>query len=119
LIEAAVKLRRRSWQGRVGALEAEGGGRFGTAVVAPGEGAAQGELPGALPQGIEEGLAADQRRVLVGLALKEGPAAVLAERLRPPRGALYKTLHDARRKLRKHLEDSGLALAVWLGEEER
>jgi hypothetical protein len=26
------------------------------------------------------------------------------------RGALYKTLHDARRKLRKHLEDCGLEL---------
>jgi RNA polymerase sigma-70 factor (ECF subfamily) len=28
---------------------------------------------------------------------------VLAERLNTTRGALYKTLHDARRKLREHL----------------
>jgi RNA polymerase sigma-70 factor, ECF subfamily len=30
---------------------------------------------------------------------------VLAERLGTTRGALYKTLHDARRKLRSHLEE--------------
>jgi RNA polymerase sigma-70 factor (ECF subfamily) len=46
------------------------------------------------------------------------PIDVLAERLNTSRGALYKTLHDARRKLRKHLEDAGLALDAWLGEEE-
>jgi RNA polymerase sigma-70 factor (ECF subfamily) len=34
---------------------------------------------------------------------------VLAERLSTTRGALYKTLHDARAKLRKHLEESGLS----------
>jgi hypothetical protein len=30
-----------------------------------------------------------------------------------------KTLHDARRKLREHLEAAGLPLDAWLGEEER
>jgi RNA polymerase sigma-70 factor, ECF subfamily len=39
--------------------------------------------------------------------------------LNTTRGALYKTLHDARRKLRKHLQDSGAGLETWLGEEER
>ena len=32
------------------------------------------------------------------------------------RGALYKTLHDARRKLRKHLDECGLSLESWLEE---
>jgi RNA polymerase sigma-70 factor, ECF subfamily len=31
------------------------------------------------------------------------PLDALAERLNTTRGALYKTLHDARRKLRSHL----------------
>ena len=31
---------------------------------------------------------------------------VLAERLSTTRGALYKTLHDARAKLRSHLEET-------------
>jgi len=34
---------------------------------------------------------------------------VLAERLGTTRGALYKTLHDARRKLRAFLNESGLS----------
>jgi RNA polymerase sigma-70 factor, ECF subfamily len=38
------------------------------------------------------------------------PIDVLAERLSSTRGALYKTLHDARRKLRKHLQECGLSL---------
>jgi RNA polymerase sigma-70 factor (ECF subfamily) len=38
------------------------------------------------------------------------PIDVLAERLDTTRGALYKTLHDARRKLRGHLEEQGLSI---------
>jgi RNA polymerase sigma-70 factor, ECF subfamily len=51
-----------------------------------------------------------QRRVLVAIALNGVPIDVLAERLETTRGALYKTVHDARRKLRDHLEERGLAL---------
>ena len=47
-----------------------------------------------------------QRRVLVALALNGVPIDVLAERLGTTRGALYKTLHDARRKLRRHLDEA-------------
>jgi RNA polymerase sigma-70 factor (ECF subfamily) len=36
------------------------------------------------------------------------PIDVLAERLNTTRGALYKTLHDARRKLRGRLAARGL-----------
>ena len=48
--------------------------------------------------------------MLVALALNGVPIDVLAERLNTTRGALYKTLHDARRKLRRHLDERGLAL---------
>jgi RNA polymerase sigma-70 factor (ECF subfamily) len=44
------------------------------------------------------------------------PIDVLAERLNTNRGALYKTLHDARRNLRQHLHERGLALDNWLEE---
>jgi RNA polymerase sigma-70 factor, ECF subfamily len=57
--------------------------------------------------------------VLVAVALNGVPIDVLAERLNTSRGAIYKTLHDARRKLRKQLGASGLAPDVWLAEEER
>jgi RNA polymerase sigma-70 factor, ECF subfamily len=42
----------------------------------------------------------EQREVLSALVLADVPIDVLAERLGTTRGALYKTLHDARRKLR-------------------
>jgi len=38
------------------------------------------------------------------------PIDVLADRLGTTRGALYKTLHDARRKLRARLSKDGLGL---------
>jgi RNA polymerase sigma-70 factor (ECF subfamily) len=45
--------------------------------------------------------------VFVALALSQVPIDVLAERLGTTRGALYKTLHDARRKLRGELAAAG------------
>jgi hypothetical protein len=36
------------------------------------------------------------------------PIDVLAERLNTTRGALYKTVHDARKRLRAHLAGAGL-----------
>jgi RNA polymerase sigma-70 factor (ECF subfamily) len=42
------------------------------------------------------------------VTLNEVPIDVLAERLGTTRGALYKTLHDARRHLRGHLAAQGL-----------
>ena len=44
-----------------------------------------------------------QREVLVSLAIKKTSAKALAARLDSTPGALYKTLHDARRKLRAGL----------------
>jgi RNA polymerase sigma-70 factor (ECF subfamily) len=110
LLEAAVKLRRRAWQGREVPLEPETWGLFSSSVVEPDESAEQSELLETLQRAIEEVLTPHQRRVLVGLALNGVPIDVLAERLSTTRGALYKTLHDARRKLRAHLEELGLSL---------
>jgi RNA polymerase sigma-70 factor, ECF subfamily len=110
LLEAAVKLRRRSWQGREVPLEPETWGLFSSAGTGPDESAEQSELLQTLQQAIAEVLTPHQRRVLVALALNGVPIDVLAERLSSTRGALYKTLHDARRKLRGHLEELGLSL---------
>jgi RNA polymerase sigma-70 factor (ECF subfamily) len=119
LLEAAVKLRRRAWQGREVPLEPESWSLFASAELEPGQRAEQSELVATIQHAIAEVLTAHQRRVLVALALNGVPIDVLAERLNTNRGALYKTLHDARRKLRNHLERSGFALETWLGEEER
>jgi RNA polymerase sigma-70 factor (ECF subfamily) len=114
LLEAAVKLRKRAWQGRELPLEPEIWGLFSSEGLGPDEQAEQGELLQMLRQAIEEVLTQHQRRVLVALALSGVPIDVLAERLGTTRGALYKTLHDARRKLRRHLTDSGFE--AWVEE---
>jgi RNA polymerase sigma-70 factor (ECF subfamily) len=76
----------------------------------PGEEVEQSELLEAIRAGIDEALTPRQRSVLVALALNEVPIDVLAERLETTRGALYKSLHDARRKLRRYLAESGHAV---------
>jgi RNA polymerase sigma-70 factor, ECF subfamily len=110
LLEAAVKLRKRAWQGREVPIEPEAwdllSGDAGTPAVA----AEQHELVRAVRSAIETELTPHQRRVLVALALNGVPIDVLADRLGTSRGALYKTLHDARRKLRAHLDQQGFDL---------
>lgn len=107
LLEAGVKLRRRAWQSREVVLEPEGWEGFAERRGSAQEGLEQAELFGALREAISAELTAHQRQVFVALALNEVPIDVLAERLDTSRGALYKTLHDARRKLRSRLEAGG------------
>lgn len=105
LLEAAVKVRKRAWQGREVPLDAETWDIIPSGSLEPSEQAEQSELLQRVHHAIETELTAHQRRVLVALALNEVPIDVLADRLGTTRGALYKTLHDARRKLRAALEE--------------
>ena len=105
LLEAAVKIRKRAWQGREVPLESETWETFASRAPEPAEEAEQSDLLRQVQRAIETELTPHQRRVLVALALNEVPIDVLAERLKTTRGALYKTLHDARRKLRSALEE--------------
>jgi RNA polymerase sigma-70 factor (ECF subfamily) len=110
LLEAAVRLRKRAWQGRELPLEPESWSVFADTGREPGDEVEQRELLQAVQNAIAVVLTAHQRRVLVALAVNGVPIDVLADRLDTTRGALYKTLHDARRKLRRHLEECGLPL---------
>ena len=107
--EAGVKARRRSWQDREVTLEAEAWSLLPESGSGPAAAVEERELLRALENGIRTALTAHQRNVLVALAITGVPIDVLAERLGTTRGALYKTLHDARRKLRGHLTNQGLA----------
>src|SRR6185295_4970799 len=110
LLEAAVKLRRRAWQGRELPLEPEGWTLVPSRAPGPAETAEQSELLAEIQEGIANVLTPRQRTVLVALALNGVPIDVLAERFGTTRGALYKTVHDARQKLRAHLTKKGFDL---------
>jgi RNA polymerase sigma-70 factor (ECF subfamily) len=112
LLEAGVKLRRRAWQNREVVLA----GESWPAIVDPRSGVHEAlertELLDGLKAAMAEALTPHQREVFVALALSGVPIDVLAERLGTTRGALYKTLHDARRKLRRELAAAGLVEAA-------
>jgi RNA polymerase sigma-70 factor (ECF subfamily) len=104
LLEAAVKVRRRAWHGHEVPLEADGWARLADRRSSPAADAESAELIAAVCDGIAAALTPHQRTVLAALTLNDVPIDVLAERLGTTRGALYKTLHDARRKLRARLD---------------
>ncbi len=110
LFEAGVKVRRRAWQGRELPLEPQRWTLFPAGGSSPEHDAEAKELLGALHEAIESELSPHQREVLVAVTLNEVPIDVLAERLNSTRGALYKTIHDARGKLRAALAGRGLGL---------
>jgi RNA polymerase sigma-70 factor, ECF subfamily len=111
LYEAAAKIRKRSWQGREIPLTPEAW----PLIADDQQRTAQQSIETtdrltALHDAIENQLSPHQREVVVALALNEVPIDVLAERLNTTRGALYKTLHDGRQKLRSALTARGLGL---------
>jgi RNA polymerase sigma-70 factor (ECF subfamily) len=107
LYEAAAKVRKRGWQGREIPLSAEEWPLVTDHRARPETDVEMTELLAALQHEIESALSPHQREVLIALALNGVPIDVLAERLNTTRGALYKTLHDARRKLRRALAARG------------
>jgi RNA polymerase sigma-70 factor (ECF subfamily) len=103
LLEAGVKVRRRAWQGREVQLEPEHWELIPRGGATPQEDLETAELLAHLRDAIERDLSPHQRQVLLAVTLQDVPIDVLAERLDTTRGALYKTIHDARRKLRAAL----------------
>jgi RNA polymerase sigma-70 factor, ECF subfamily len=51
-----------------------------------------------------------QYQALVAVALDNVPMDIVAEQMGTNRNALYKLIHDARRKLKVHLENEGLSI---------
>jgi len=109
LFEAGVKLRRRAWQGREVQLEPATWALIARVGPTPQQDVETTELLAGLQAAIAEGLSPHQREVLVAVTLDGVPIDVLAERLNTTRGALYKTIHDARHKLRGALAARGLS----------
>ena len=103
LLEAAVKVRRRAWRGREVTLDSEGWERFSAPEVDP----EHAQLFECVREGIRTALTPHQREVLVAAVLEGVPIDVLAERLDSNRNAVYKTIHDARTRLRAYVADAG------------
>jgi RNA polymerase sigma-70 factor (ECF subfamily) len=118
LLEAAVRIRRRAWQGRELPVEAAHWSILSDQSDSPAQAAEENELLGSIGDAIKTELSTHQREVLVAVALNGVPIDVLAERLNTTRGALYKTIHDARQKLRTHLAEAGLRFETELEDQE-
>ena len=113
VIEAAVKIRRRAWQGREAPVEPEGWALITDCASTPEQDAETNEILAAVREAIKEDLSPHQREILVAVTLNGVPIDVMAERLDTTRGALYKTIHDARRKLRAALAARGLEVSAY------
>jgi RNA polymerase sigma-70 factor, ECF subfamily len=105
VLQAAVELRRHAWSSREVPLDTAP--PLVESRPSPDQYAEGADFAAAVRDAIEHVLTPHQRRIALALIVDEVPIDVLAERLGTNRNALYKTLHDARGRLRAHLTDQG------------
>jgi RNA polymerase sigma-70 factor (ECF subfamily) len=105
ILQTAVEARRAVWRPREVDLDFVPEPASG--AIAPEEHVLVSALAEAIERCIVQALTAHQRRVLVALVIDGVPIDVLADRLVTTRNALYKTLHDARKRLRHSLTAQG------------
>ena len=115
LLEAGARVRRRAWQGREVPIEPDVWSLIADDAPTPERDLETKELFVAVNEAIRSDLTPRERAVLVAVTLNDVPIDVLAERLQTTRGALYKTIHDARRKLRAALAGNGFSLGEYMG----
>jgi RNA polymerase sigma-70 factor, ECF subfamily len=105
VLQAASDVRSRAWRSRD--VHLDGLEPVADGDAAPAEYAEAADLASVVRAAIDTELSPHQRRILVALVVDDVPIDVLAERLGATRNALYKTLHDARKRLRAHLRETG------------
>ncbi len=108
IFEVSAKIGRHFWRHPAVRLDAEDWdrlpGRFG---FDPAQEAEWRDLLAALHRAVDEELTARQRRVFVAIVLNNVPLDTLVIEMAANRNAIYKTLFDARRKLRAALAANG------------
>jgi RNA polymerase sigma-70 factor (ECF subfamily) len=105
ILHAGVEVRRTAWNGRevdLGSVHEPS-----STDPAPETYVEVQDLSEAVRRAMDQVLTAHQRRVAMAVLVDEVPLDVLAERLGTTRNSLYKTLHDARKRLRALLTDEG------------
>jgi len=105
IFEISTRLRRHAWRGQRVAFDEAAWDRLPAADHSAG--AEQQVVLRLVREAMDSSLSERQRLVFSAAVLQEVPIDVLAERLSSTRGAIYKMLHDARAKLRAHVEDNG------------
>jgi RNA polymerase sigma-70 factor (ECF subfamily) len=75
--------------------------------IVPDRSAMQGEISEIIREVIERNLTDKQRQVLMLMVFQEMPMDEVVQRLDTNRNAIYKLLHDARRKLKSGLQARG------------
>jgi RNA polymerase sigma-70 factor, ECF subfamily len=108
IVEAGVKVRKHAWRGREILLPETSWPTVADDAPTPHQFAEARDLLAALREEIDRQLTTRQRQVFVAITLNYVPIDVLAERLNTTRSAIYKTLHDARCRLRAALAERGM-----------
>jgi RNA polymerase sigma-70 factor, ECF subfamily len=108
MFEVSTKIGRHYWQRPGVAMDAEDWDRLPAAFgFGPAEQALERELLDALRHAVDQDLTERQRRVFVAIVLHGIPLDALVIDLDTNRNAIYKTLFDARGKLRAALAAKG------------
>ena len=108
VLEVSVRLRRRAWSTRRVALDESSWGQLADPAQDVQASLESRETLGLVRKAIQETLTEHQRRIFLAAVAEEVPIDVIAEHLGTTRGAIYKVVYDARRKLRVALEAAGL-----------
>jgi RNA polymerase sigma-70 factor (ECF subfamily) len=119
ILQASVTVRREAWRHKEIPTEPANWPFHPDRAPEPDQEAEAVAIARVLRTAIETALTPHQRDVLVALAINDVPVDVLADRLGRSRGALYKTLHDARARLRSALDDQGIDLPASPGKRTR
>jgi RNA polymerase sigma-70 factor, ECF subfamily len=108
IFEVSTKLGRHFWRNPTVSLEAEDWdrlpGRFG---FDPAHEAESRDFTAAVRRAVDEALTALQRRIFVAIVVNGVPLDALVAELNTNRNAIYKTVFDARRKVRARLVANG------------
>jgi RNA polymerase sigma-70 factor, ECF subfamily len=107
IFETSTRLRRHAWRQRKVELDNTIWDRLPDAAPPVLQRLENDQLIVALHRAVQDHLTERQRLIFQSVTLDDVPIDVLAERLGTSRGAIYKTLHDARAKLRRALIEAG------------
>ena len=107
ILETSTRLRRHAWRQRKVELDDTIWDRLPDAAPPALQRLENDQVIAALRRAVDDHLTDRQRLIFQSVTMDDVPIDVLAERLGTSRGAVYKTLHDARAKLRRALIDAG------------